>query len=126
MSARDGDSLEFLKTPLTRRQVLKAAALVGAGAAMGPVVAACGGSSSSSASPAASGSAAAKSGGELRVAAAAGSAKENLDIHAPALTMPSMDMRFNLYDSLLEHDAQVVLGMALAEFEKLGRGSVET
>ncbi len=115
MSARDGDSLEFLKTPLTRRQVLKAAALVGAGAAMGPVVAACGGSSSSSASPAASGSAAAKSGGELRVAAAAGSAKENLDIHAPALTMPSMDMRFNLYDSLLEHDAQGVLGMALAE-----------
>jgi len=49
------------------------------------------------------------------VALAAGSAKEDLDIHAPALTMPSMDMRFNLYDSLLEHSPEGVLGMALAE-----------
>jgi len=120
MSERDHDDRSgILNTPITRRQVLGGAAVIGAGAAFGPLVAACGSSSSgSSGSPAASGSAAAgtpKSGGNLRVAAAAGSAKENLDIHAPALTSPSLDMRFNLYDSLLEHSPEGVLGMALAE-----------
>ena len=116
MSAPDSESLDFLKKPVTRRQVLKGAAVVGVGAAFGPFVAACGGSDSSSSS--ASPSAAAgtpKSGGTLRVAAAAGSAKEDLDIHAPALTMPSMNMRFNMYDSLLEKSPEGVLGMALAE-----------
>ena len=116
MSARDSDHLpDFLKKPVTRRQVLGGAAVVGAGAALGPVVAACGGSSdTSSASP----SAAAGSptmGGHLRVAAGQGSAKEDLDAHATAFTMQSMDMRFNLYDSLLEYSPEGVQGMALAE-----------
>ncbi len=118
MSARDnGHLLGFLNKPVTRRQALGAAAVVGAGAALGPVAAACGGSSGgeTSASPSTASSGAPKPGGTLRVAAAAGSAKEDLDIHAPALTMPSMDMRFNVYDSLLEKSPEGILGNALAE-----------
>ena len=96
--------------------MLKGAAVVGAGAAIGPFLAACGGSDStgSSASPSAA-AGTPKAGGTLRVAASAGSSKEDLDIHAPALTMPSMAMRFNVYDSLLEKDPSGALGMALAE-----------
>jgi peptide/nickel transport system substrate-binding protein len=118
MSERDNGFLpEFLNKPVTRRQVLGGAAVVGAGAALGPVAAACGGSTTTttSASPSAATGGTPKSGGTLRVAAAAGSAKEDLDIHAPALTMPSMDMRFNVYDSLLEKSPEGVLGNALAE-----------
>jgi peptide/nickel transport system substrate-binding protein len=106
----------FLSTPLTRRQVLKGAAVVGLAAAFGPTLAACGSSNGTSSGTSASPSGGApKTGGHLRVAAAAGSSKENLDVHAPALTMPSMDMRFNIYDSLLEHSPAGVLGMALAQ-----------
>ena len=117
MSARDiGFLPDFLSKPVTRRQVLGGAAVVGAGAALGPVVAACGGSSGdSSASPSAASSGTPKSGGALKVGAGAGSAKENLDIHAAALTNPALGMRLNMYDSLLEFDAEGVLGMALAE-----------
>ena len=118
MSARDSGYLpDFLNKPVTRRQVLGGAAVVGAGAALGPVIAACGGDSGgdeTSASPSAA-AGTPKMGGNLRVAVAAGSAKEDLDIHAPALTMPSMNMRFNMYDSLLEKSPEGVLGNALAE-----------
>ncbi len=120
MSTRDSEDLGFLSKEITRRQVLQGAAAVGAVAALGTTAAACGSSSSSSssASPAASSSAAAGTpvmGGHLRVAAGQGSAKEDLDAHATAYTMQSMDMRFNLYDSLLEYSNEGVLGMALAE-----------
>ena len=117
MSVRDSGSVpEFLKKPITRRQVLGGAAVVGAGAALSPVVAACGGDSGSdtSASPSAA-AGVPKPGGHLRVAAGQGSAKEDLDAHATAYTMQSMDMRFNLYDSLLEYSPEGVRGMALAE-----------
>ncbi len=117
MSARDSSYLpDFLNKPVTRRQVLGGAAVVGAGAALGPVVAACGGDSGdeTSASPSAA-AGTPKMGGNLRVAVAAGSAKEDLDIHMPALTMPSMNMRFNMYDSLLEKSPEGVLENALAE-----------
>ena len=114
MSTRDDrPESDFLNRPVTRRQVLKGAAVVGAGAALGPLLAACGGAEPT-ASPSPAGGAP-KSGGTLRVATAAGSSKEDLDVHAPALTIPVMGMRFNIYDSLLEKDAQGVLGMALAE-----------
>ncbi len=72
----------------------------------------------SSASPAATRSAAAgtpKTGGQLRVATSAGTAKEDLDAHAPALSSPALNFRYNLYDSLLEFDNTGTLGMALAE-----------
>ena len=113
MGERDSFLSEFLNKPFTRRQVIQGAAALGAGVALAPVMSACGGSSSSSSSSPSAG--AAKVGGHLRVAVAAGSAKEDLDIHAPALTIPSLDMRFNVYDSLLEYSSTGVRGMALAE-----------
>jgi peptide/nickel transport system substrate-binding protein len=123
MSSGDsGGQSSFLNRRVSRRDVLKGAALVIAGGAIGPVVAGCGGDTTTttagaatSTTAAAGGGGAAKAGGHLRVAAGAGSAKENLDAHAPALTPPSLGMRFNIYDSLLEFDPTGVLGMALAE-----------
>ena len=110
-----GDSSSFISKTYTRRDLLKGVVVVGAGAALAPVIAACGGGGGTTTSPSASAAGTPKMGGALRVACAAGSAKENLDIHVAALTMPSMDMRFNIYDSLLEFSSDGVLGMALAE-----------
>ncbi len=120
MSDRDSEDRGLLNHGVTRRQVLQGAAAVGAFAALGSAAAACGSSSSggSSASPAASGSAAAgtpKTGGQLRVATSAGTAKEDLDAQAPALSSPALNFRYNLYDSLLEFDHTGTLTMALAE-----------
>jgi peptide/nickel transport system substrate-binding protein len=126
MSSEDsGGRPGFLDRRVSRRDVLKGAALVIVGGTIGPVVAGCSSGSSTTTSSTvtggitttsvAVGAGAAKMGGHLRVAAGAGSAKEDLNIHAPALTIPSMGMRFNLYDSLLEFDQAGVLGMALAE-----------
>ena len=102
-----------MRKTFTRRDLLKGVGVVGAGAALAPAIAACGGSSTTTASPSAAGTP--KMGGHLRVAAGLGSAKETLDAHATAFTMQSMDMRFNMYDSLLEYSAEGVQGMALAE-----------
>ncbi|MEZ5124817.1 MAG: ABC transporter substrate-binding protein [Thermoleophilia bacterium] len=116
--ADQGDQFvqDFLSRAFTRRDLLKGAAVIGAGAAMAPVIAACGGdSTTSTASPSASVAGTPKMGGHLRVAAGLGSAKETLDAHATAFTMQSMDMRFNLYDSLLEYSPEGVQQMALAE-----------
>jgi len=112
----DGFSLaELLQKRITRRQVIQGAAAAGALATLGPLVAACGGKASTSSSAVPSGSVSPRMGGELKVAAAMGSAKENLDIHMPALTIPALDMRLNMYDSLLEFTPSFQLGMALAE-----------
>lgn len=110
----DGPQDGFLSRYITRRDLLKGAAVVVVGATISPVVAGCSGDSETTTTTAGSGGAP-KMGGHLRVAAGAGSAKEDLNIHGPALTMPSMAMRFNMYDSLLEYDHAGVLGMALAE-----------
>ncbi len=111
----DNPYRSFANKTFTRRDLLKGAAVVGAGAALAPVIAACGGDSGTTASPSASAAGTPKMGGHLRVAAGLGSAKETLDAHATAFTMQSMDMRFNMYDSLLEYSPEGVQGMALAE-----------
>ncbi len=112
MTGRDGVFPEdFLNKAVTRRQLIQGAAAIAAGAALSPVFAACG---SGGSSPSPSGTAR-KTGGHLKVATAAGSAKETLDIHGPPLTIPASAMRLNLYDSLLEFGPQGALGMALAE-----------
>jgi peptide/nickel transport system substrate-binding protein len=118
MDTRDDERQSFVSKPVTRRQVLQGALAVGAVAAFGSTAAACGSSGGSSASPAATTSAAAgtpKTGGHLRVATSSGTAKEDLDAHAPALSSPALNFRFNLYDSLLEFDHTGKLSMALAE-----------
>ncbi len=129
MSTRDDEKNGVLHKPVTRRQVLQGAAALGAAAALGSAAAACGSSeeSGSSASPAASGSAASgpKTGGHLRVATSAGTAKEDLDAHTPALSSPALNFRFNLYDSLLAFDNTGTLGMALAESLEPGGDGTE-
>ncbi len=110
MSERDDGLLpEFVSKPFTRRQLIKGAAVVGAGAAFGPLL---GAGSAAGASPPVG--AAPKTGGNLRVATPAGSSAENLDIHRPADTIPALNARFQMYDSLLEFSPTGVLGMALA------------
>jgi peptide/nickel transport system substrate-binding protein len=114
----DGRSEDSLTRPVTRRQLLQGAAAVGAAAAFGSAAMACGSSGGGGTSASPSSTAAAgtpKTGGHLRVAAGQGSAKEALDAQAPAYTMQSETMRFNMYDSLLEYSPEGVLGMALAE-----------
>ncbi|MBU2601083.1 MAG: ABC transporter substrate-binding protein [Actinobacteria bacterium] len=108
-----GSQPGYLTRNMTRRDLLKGAAAVVVGATFGPMIAGCGGSETTTTT--AGGVGAVKMGGHLRVAAGAGSAKEDLNIHGPALTPPSMAMRFNMYDSLLEFDHAGVLGVALAE-----------
>ena len=116
MSPQEDDPLAMIdRKRLTRRDVLKGAAVLGAGAALGPALAACGGSDGTEASPSAPATAGPKMGGDLRVAASEGSTKEDLDVHAAAITTTAMAFRFNLYDSLLEFSPEGVLGMALAE-----------
>jgi peptide/nickel transport system substrate-binding protein len=115
MSARDDESRSgFLDKRMTRREVLKGATVASAVVALGPLLAACGSDTTSSAASA-SASAAPKTGGNLRVATSAGSAKEELDIQYPAFTIPSLDARLNMYDSLLEFGPTGVLGTALAQ-----------
>ena len=83
----------------TRRQVLKGAAVAGAGFSLAPLLAACGGGSvSPSASPSA-----AKKGGELNVGIVGGSANETLDGQL-ASTEPEIAITFQLYDALLGWD----------------------
>lgn len=114
MSARDSDgSSGFLHRRFTRRDMLKGAAVIGAGAALAPTIAACGGEPGTSASPTAAGSP--KSGGHLRVGAIGGSVKETLDGQSSALTEPSMVMFFNMYDQLMNFSPAGVLEYALAD-----------
>lgn len=98
---------------LTRRNVLKYAALGGAFAVAGPLAAACGssGGTSASTSPSAAGG---KKGGSLRVGIVGGSAKERLDGQV-ALTEPETCITFQLYDALLGWDKDYQQVSLLAE-----------
>jgi len=114
VTQHNDDSLKgLLHRPFTRRDLLKGAAIVGAGAAFSPVIAACGGSSTSTTSPSAVASP--KAGGNLRVGLIGGSVKESLDGHAFAGTEPMMVFIFQLYESLMEYSPEGVLQMGLAE-----------
>lgn len=115
---------------LTRRDVLKGAAAVGAFAALGSVAAACGSSSSSSsASPATSGSAAAgtpKTGGAIKSAIGGGSAKDTLDGQIPT-TETQIGTQWQMYDALMGWDQNHKLVMLLADsYETNKTGSVWT
>jgi peptide/nickel transport system substrate-binding protein len=105
----------FAGKPLTRREVLKGALAVGAGAAFAPALAACGGgSSASSASPSPSTAASPKKGGNLRVGISGGSAKESLDGQV-GTTEPEVANAYQLYDALLGWDVNDVAVNRLAE-----------
>jgi peptide/nickel transport system substrate-binding protein len=111
---------------VTRRDVLKGAAAVGAVAAFGSVASACGSSSSeSSASPSAS-AAGPKKGGALRVGVGGGSAKDTLDAQI-STTETQIDYQFLIYDSLMGWDPEHKIVMLLAEeYSPNADGSVHT
>ena len=97
--------------PLTRRQIFKGAAVIGAGAALAPAIAACGGGeTTTSASPSAG---VPKKGGSLKSGITTGSGKDAFDPHALAYE-PEIAAGFQLYDRLLDlsPDAQVIPGLA--------------
>jgi len=104
---------DILKTPISRRDLLKGAAVIGAGLTLGPLAAACG-SSSATSSPSPSASSGPKKGGALKVGLVGGSAKERLD-GALATTEPEIANCFQLYDALLGWDANYKLIPLLAE-----------
>jgi peptide/nickel transport system substrate-binding protein len=117
VSEHEGDPRNGIgSTRLTRREVLKGALVVGAGAALAPAIAACGGggSSSPSASASASASAGPKQGGALKVGVVGGSAKEHLD-GALATTEPEICNCFQLYDALMGWDENYQMVQLLAE-----------
>ena len=99
---------------LTRRDILKGAAAIGAFGALGPLAAACGGSSSgSSASPTAAGGEP-KKGGALRVGIGGGSAKDTLDAMT-ATSDPQIMTQKQIYDGLMGWDEKSQLVPLLAE-----------
>jgi peptide/nickel transport system substrate-binding protein len=112
---------------VTRRDVLKGAAAVGAVAAFGSVASACGSSSSeSSASPSASAASGPKKGGALRVGIGGGSAKDTLDAQI-STTETQIDYQFLIYDSLMGWDPEHKIVMLLAEeYSPNADGSVHT
>jgi peptide/nickel transport system substrate-binding protein len=101
--------------PLTRREVLKGALVVGAGAAFAPALAACGGvTSAGSASQSSSSAVSPKKGGNLRVGISGGSAKESLDGQLSS-TEPEVCNAYQLYDALLGWDVNDLAVNRLAE-----------
>ncbi len=103
---------DIMNTQYTRRDVLKGALVVGAGASFASLLAACGSSSSTTSSS--SSSSAPKQGGSLRIGIVGGSAKETLDGQL-ATTEPEIAITFQLYDALLGWDQNHKLVNLLAE-----------
>jgi len=100
-----------LGRPLTRRQVLGGAAVVGGALALTPVIGACGGSSTS---PTPSASAAPKKGGSLKVGIVGGSAKDTADPQAASFE-PDIAIQYCMYDGLTAFDQEAKVANRLAE-----------
>ena len=109
------DSLLFGLTnaQISRRNLLKAAGVLGVAAAAGPALAACGSSSSSSASPSASAAASPVKGGRLRIGVIGGSARDVTDLQV-AMTSPDNLRGRQLFNTLFEYDHQFKMRPALA------------
>jgi peptide/nickel transport system substrate-binding protein len=99
---------------LSRRSVLRGAALGAVALGSAPILSACSsGSDTASTSP--SGAAGApKRGGNLRVGIVGGGGKDTLDAHAP-VTHPDEARVFALYDTLLAREPDFTVRPALAE-----------
>jgi peptide/nickel transport system substrate-binding protein len=112
-SSKDSE-FDFLKRPLSRRDLLKGTAIAGASFALAPAIAACGGGGGGggTASPTTGGGP--KKGGDLKVGIVGGSAKDTLNGLA-ATTEPDICIQTQLYDSLMGWDQDYQLVYHLAE-----------
>jgi peptide/nickel transport system substrate-binding protein len=103
---------------VTRRQVLRGAAGLGAGAALGSVLVACGsssgGGSTASSSPSAAASGTPKKGGSLKVGIEGGSVKETVGPWS-LLEGPQIALSFQIYNRLLEYSPDFKLEKVLAD-----------
>jgi peptide/nickel transport system substrate-binding protein len=109
---------------LTRRGLLKYAAVGGVSAGVGPLAAACGGSSEPTSSPSAS--AAPKQGGSLRIGIVGGGPQDTLD-GQNATSEPQICTTFQLYNALLGWDAEYqIVPLLAAEWSANADASVWT
>jgi peptide/nickel transport system substrate-binding protein len=118
--------IRFLKRGYTRRDVLKGAAGVAGGVALGSFLTACGSSSSSTSSGSPSAAGSPKKGGSLKVGIVGGSAKDTADPQTASFE-PDIAIQYQLYDGLtgFDWDANVVNRMA-EELTPNADGSVWT
>jgi peptide/nickel transport system substrate-binding protein len=99
----------------TRREVLGASLLAGAGVALSSTLAACGSGTSTSADASASASAGPKKGGSLRIGTVGGSSKETTDGQIGGETVPNVALTHQMYDSLLTWSNDYTLENLMAE-----------
>ena len=111
MTSEDAHSL--FQKPLTRRELLKGAAGVGAALSLGPLLAACGSQSSTGTTASPIGTP--TRGGHLRVGMVDFSANTVLDPQMSGLNEDDMALALNSFDCLLTHDPTLKLVPALAE-----------
>ncbi len=111
-SPRD-PGVDFLHKELTRREVLKGAALVSAALSFGPVLSACG-SSSQPGSSSATATAAPKRGGVLRAGITGGSSSDSLDALNP-VSWADYALVLQMYEGLFVLDANAKVTPLLAE-----------
>ncbi len=90
---------------LTRRDVLKGAAALGAVAALGPLASACGGATTPADSASPSAAAGAKKGGTLNVGIVGGSAKDTADPQLAAYE-PDIAIQYIMYEGLTTFDLE--------------------
>ncbi len=120
-----GEIADFINgTRVTRRQVLKGAAALGAVAALGPLAAACGSGGGTSSSASASAMGTPNKGGDLMVGIVGGSAKDTADPHTGSYE-PDIAIQYIMYEGLTNWSFDMQLENLLAEtIEPNADGSV--
>jgi peptide/nickel transport system substrate-binding protein len=104
----------LLAKEVTRRNLLKGAAVVGAAAGLGPLIAACGGSEQTSSSPSASAASSPKRGGTIRAGITGGSNSNTLDV-TKEVTNSDAARTVMCYEALIEIKPDGTMAPLLAE-----------
>jgi hypothetical protein len=113
--ADEGFSVDrLLAREVTRRNLLKGAAVVGAAAGLGPLLAACGGSEQTSSSPSASAASSPKRGGTIRAGITGGSNSNTLDV-TKEVTNSDAARTVMCYEALIEIKPDGTMAPLLAE-----------
>ena len=109
---------------ISRRNLLKGAAAMGAAAAIGPIAAACGSSGGTAASSSASAAGTPNKGGDLVVGIVGGSSKDTADPHTGSYE-PDIAIQYIMYEGLTMWDFDMKMTNLLAEsIEPNADGSV--
>jgi peptide/nickel transport system substrate-binding protein len=109
----DNKDFDFLKRPISRRNLLKGAAAIGGAFALGPVMSACGGGGGGGGT-AASPTGAAKKGGILKVGIPGGQGKDTADPHM-APFVPDDAINWLMFEGLAQFSPDYKPELLLAE-----------